>query len=75
MSAWAPDEIVGLTASVANIIVARQEHIPEVLRMLSSGYHRAAALGYEQWWDPFRPLTVLRSPSHHLVYGSFRLRE
>jgi protein-tyrosine phosphatase len=48
-----PDEIVGSTPRAANIIVARQEHIPEVLRMLSAGFHRAAALGYEQWWDPF----------------------
>lgn len=52
------DEVVGSTAGGTAIIIARQGHIPEVQRMLSAAFHRAAALGYLQWWDPF-PLAVL----------------
>jgi len=52
------DEVVGSTASEIDIIVAGQGHIPEVERMLSAAFHRAAALGYQQWWDPF-PVAML----------------
>jgi hypothetical protein len=52
------DEVVGSTEGGIDIIVARRGHIPEVERMLSAAFHRAAALGYQQWWDPF-PVAVL----------------
>jgi len=52
------DEAVGSTASGIDIIVAQQGHIPEVRKILSAAFHRAASLGYKQWWDPF-PLAVL----------------
>jgi ribosomal protein S18 acetylase RimI-like enzyme len=52
------DEVVGSTASGIALILAGRGHLPEVGRMLSAAFHRAAALGYQQWWDPF-PVTVL----------------
>jgi ribosomal protein S18 acetylase RimI-like enzyme len=53
------DEVVGSTESGVDIVVAGRHHIPEVERMLSAASHRAAALGYRQWWDPF-PVSVLQ---------------
>jgi len=52
------NEVVGSTASGIDIIVAQQDHVPIVQRMLSAAFHRVAALGYQQWWDPF-PLAVI----------------
>jgi protein-tyrosine phosphatase len=55
------NEVVGSTASGIDMVVARQDHIPEVQRMLSTAFHRAAARGYKQWWDPFPVEVVERS--------------
>jgi len=52
------DEVVGSIPGGIDIIRARHGHIPEIQGMLSAAFHRAAALGYKQWWDPF-PLAVL----------------
>lgn len=51
-------EVVGSTSSGIDIVIARQDDLPEVQRMLSAAVHRAAALGYRQWWDPF-PIDVI----------------
>jgi ribosomal protein S18 acetylase RimI-like enzyme len=54
-----PDqEVVGLTVSGANIILAQHDDIPRIQAMLSAAFHRAAALGYQQWWDPF-PIEII----------------
>ena len=58
------DEVVGSSASGIDLIVAGRGHIPEVERMLSAAFHRAAALGYQQWWDPF-PVAVLEDSVLH----------
>lgn len=55
------NEIVGMTANGIDIVVARMDHIPEVQGMLSNASHRAAALGYKQWWDPFPVEVIERS--------------
>lgn len=52
------NEIVGSTTSGIQIAVARQHHIPIVQQLLSAAFHRAAALGYQQWWDPF-PVSIV----------------
>lgn len=59
------NEVVASTSSGCNIIVARQDHIPEVQRLLSAASHRAAALGYRQWWDPF-PFSIVQ---HSVICG------
>jgi hypothetical protein len=52
------DEVVRSTESGIDVVVAGRHHIPELEQMLSAAFHRAAALGCQQWWDPF-PVEVL----------------
>jgi ribosomal protein S18 acetylase RimI-like enzyme len=54
------NEAVGSTASGIEIIVAQGHHIPIVQGMLSDAFHRAADLGYHQWWDPF-PVAIVEN--------------
>ena len=51
-------EVVGLTVSGSSIIVARHDDVQRIQAMLSAAFHRVAALGYQQWWDPF-PLETI----------------
>ena len=56
-----PDqEVVGLTVSGASIIVARNDDVGHIQAMLSAAVHRVAALGYQQWWDPF-PIEIIEN--------------
>lgn len=52
------DEEVRSTESGIDVVVAGRHHIPELEQMLSAAFHRAAALGCQQWRDPF-PVEVL----------------
>lgn len=61
-------EVVGRTAGGVGIVVAQKEDVPEVQRMLSAAFHRAAALGYRQWWDHFPVEVVKRSVLRRETY-------
>jgi protein-tyrosine phosphatase len=52
------NEVMRSTTSETTIIVAEETHIPAVRRILTAAFHRAADLGYQQWWDPF-PIAVI----------------
>ena len=65
--------VVGFTGSGANIVVARHDDVPRIQAMLSAAFHRVAALGYQQWWDPFPIETiqdsVRRSETYVVIEG------
>jgi len=54
-----PDRaVVGQTDGGASVLVARPDDVPCVQALLSAAVHRVAALGYQQWWDPFPVETI-----------------
>ncbi len=53
------DEVVGSSAGgIQKQLLLDEAIFLKWKRMLSAAFHRAAALGYQQWWDPF-PVAVL----------------